>query len=179
MSEEWRPVPGYEGSYEASSHGRIRSLTRLVKYFRGTRVREGVILKQSIGRSQSSQYLAINFSKDGVTKIVRVHRVIAETFFGEIPKNAMVRHLDGDSLNNYAENLCIGSYKENWRDAISHGTASIGQDHAISKLTNENVFEIRRMLKEGVAQWVIAEKFNVAQTNISHIHTGRSWGGLK
>lgn len=113
--ETWKPIPGYEGSYEASDQGRIRSLDRTIieKTGRAVNVR-GRILKPTEG---NKRYLLVTLS--GRTK--RVHRLVLAAFEGENP-DMQVRHLDGDPQNNRIENLAYGTNAENMADSIEHGT---------------------------------------------------------
>lgn len=113
--ETWKPIPGYEGSYEASDQGRVRSLDRTIieKTGRAVNVR-GRVLKPTEG---NKRYLLVTLS--GRTK--RVHRLVLAAFEGENP-DMQVRHLDGDPQNNRLVNLAYGTNAENMLDSIRHGT---------------------------------------------------------
>lgn len=99
--EEWKEIPGYEGCYEASTHGNIRSLDRFsVSY--GTRIcpREGRILKPTKGK-----YLTVDLSKDGIVKKKTVHRLIALTFLPNPDNLPDVDHINRNKLDNSLVNL--------------------------------------------------------------------------
>lgn len=107
LLEIWKPVVGYEGSYEVSNLGRVKR-TRPAQ---GTR--PGHILSPVVGKKG---YLQVKLLR----KVVRVHRIVAKAFLGEsdLP---MVRHLDGNPANNSAENLAWGTSQDNTDDRVRHG----------------------------------------------------------
>lgn len=117
--EEWRPIPGWEGFAEASSHGRIRSLDRENRTpTGGIYVRKGRILTPALS---GGGYLGVSLYPG--RKTVHVHRAVCEAFHGTPPKDKpAAMHLDGDRMNNYSGNLKWGSYSENESMKIEHGT---------------------------------------------------------
>jgi hypothetical protein len=117
VDEQWLPVLGYEGLYEVSSAGQIRSLDRPGK--RG-QVRRSRIL--ALHPNPGSGYLEAGLSVDGRTRTRRVHQLVAAAFIGPRPPGREVRHLDGDKLNNQAGNLAYSSHSENCLDKGRHGT---------------------------------------------------------
>jgi hypothetical protein len=108
--EIWLPVVGYEGFYEVSSEGQVRSLPR-----QGTR---GRVLKPSRSRWG---YMNIGLRKDGANRTRAAHMVVGEAFLGPRPAGLETRHLDGNPANNAAANLQYGTKSENARDRIRHG----------------------------------------------------------
>ena len=111
--EEWRDIPGYEGYYQASDHGRIRSLTRrIASSYNATRLHKGRVLKPW---SMKSGHLSVNL---GGTHYL-VHRLVALTFFGESCLNVL--HRDDDPTNNSIQNLRYGTQADNAADAIRNG----------------------------------------------------------
>ena len=105
MKEVWRDIPGYEGYYQASNLGNIKSLPKKYKPL-------GRILKPQ----QRNNYLIVSLSRDGKSKSQSVHRIIMKTFKGE--SNLTVNHIDGNKHNNKLENLEWVSRKQN----MQHGT---------------------------------------------------------
>lgn len=118
--EEWRPVVGYEGLYEVSSHGEVRSVDRVIQGPHGPARLRGKIRRQGLGRGG---YKHVGVSKDGVARTIKVHTLVLEAFHGPRPfEDALCRHLDGDCQNNHVSNLQWGTAKENLEDSIRHGT---------------------------------------------------------
>ncbi len=101
MSEEWRPVPDYEGLYEVSDLGRVRSLTAKVRNGNGGRMRQGRVLKQQVTRHG---YYTVMLSRDGVQQRLSVSRLVGVTFL-RIGEGDEVDHRDRDPLNNCVSNL--------------------------------------------------------------------------
>lgn len=118
MIEEWRPVPGWEDFYEASTEGRIRSLARAVlRGGRPMKVAERV-LKPSV---HHSGYRRVILARGGDRDERLVHSVIALTFHGPRPDGMEVRHLNGDQTDNRPSNLAYGTSGENKADILEHG----------------------------------------------------------
>lgn len=120
MREEWRPVVGFEGCYEISNKGRVRSVPRVVLKSNGRQhsVR-GKILAQKFNR----HYWCAKLSLGGILYTRTVHLLVCEAFHGPRPEGAVVRHLNGDYVDNRPENLRWGTWAENTADMISHGNA--------------------------------------------------------
>jgi hypothetical protein len=108
MPELWEPIAGWEGLYEVSTHGRVRSLDRPG--------RRGRILKPF------GKYLAVTLNADGFQLDRSVHRIVAETFIPNPDDLPLVRHLDDDRSNNNVFNLEWGTQADNMADARRNGT---------------------------------------------------------
>jgi NUMOD4 motif./HNH endonuclease. len=106
--EEWRDIPGYEGLYRVSNMGRVYSTRR-----------GGRMLKPTLRRKG---YLAVALSRNGSARMRLIHQLVLEAFVGPRPEGFVTRHLDGDPANNTLDNLRWGTYAENVRDSIEHGT---------------------------------------------------------
>jgi hypothetical protein len=116
--ETWKDIPGYEGFYQASNLGRIKSVPhRLVMAYRGgvywTRSN---ILKAVVDKN----YCRVMLSVHNKVKTYRVHRLVAMAFIGD-PAGMDVNHIDGDGHNNCLENLEIIPHVENVRHAFKNG----------------------------------------------------------
>ena len=107
--EEWKAVKGYEGLYEVSSKGRLKSLAREDRL--GRQVKER-ILKASVA---PDGYLKLNLYNEGVMKTHKIHQLVAIAFLNHTPNGmeALVDHDDNDPLNNRVENLQIITQREN------------------------------------------------------------------
>lgn len=108
MEEEWKPIKGYEGLYEVSSTGKVKSFQR-----GGTK-----ILHQNINQSG---YHHVILSKGKVKKDLRVHRLVASAFIPNPLNKPEVNHIDGDKHNNNADNLEWATRKENINHSIKTG----------------------------------------------------------
>ena len=115
MAELWLPVAGYEGLYEVSNQGRVRSLPRNVKTHRGKgyRVSPGRILSPA---SSGCGYVEVELSKDGIRKKLLIHRLVASAFIDNPDGFPQVNHKDENKMNNCVENLewCTAKYNANY-----------------------------------------------------------------
>lgn len=122
MDEIWKPVLGYEGLYEVSSLGRVRSLDRTVYRKNGGALRlSGRILSQAYckdGRCPTYITPTVILTKDGIGKTYKVAPLVCVAFHGPRPNGYQCMHLDGDSKNNKSDNLCWGTIHENSNEPI-------------------------------------------------------------
>lgn len=109
FKEIWKPVVGYEGLYEVSSIGRIKSLKRIVRNNGGYRTTPELIKKNSIDRS-GYEFVWL-WNKSG--RIHRVHKLVALAFIPNIENKPCVDHINGNRRDNRVENLRWCSHKEN------------------------------------------------------------------
>lgn len=118
-NERWLPVVGYEGIYEVSDHGRVRSVDRVVAHPGGDSARKGRVLKPC---GDGRGYKQVNLWRDGSGGSVKVHRLVLEAFAGPCPDGMLACHTNGDNSDNRPSNLRWASQSDNLRDAVSHGT---------------------------------------------------------
>lgn len=102
MEEIWKAIPGYEGIYEASNCGRIRSVDRVSVGRWGHNKRRSHILTQT---KCHGEYRQVRFSIDGIKSQPLVHRLVAQTFIPNPHNLPQVNHKDGDAANNHVDNL--------------------------------------------------------------------------
>lgn len=118
MSARWLPVVGFEGLYEVSDRGRVRSLPRRLSDGRRWK---GRILK--LDRSDKRGYLRVGLTAPGARPVHRmVHRLVLESFIGPCPPGLQCRHLNGKPPDCRLVNLTWGTPSENALDRVRHGT---------------------------------------------------------
>ena len=174
-NEEWRPVVGYEGLYEVSDRGRVRSLDRTVGTYYGERVMSGRVL---ISSPFTSGYLRVGLCGVGRMKCRRVHRLVMESFVGEIPDGMQVNHVNGDKADNRLANLEYVTPRENIRHGMATGLIRKGgEDNWSAKLTAESVREIRRRYRRGSGPGYIrlGREFGVNPSTVARIVKGLTW----
>ena len=166
--EEWRDIPGYEGQYQASSLGRIRSLDREILMKNGIkRSLKGHLLTPS--RSKTRPYLATRLGR--CVSPIEVHRLVALTFIGPCPKNCEVLHNNGDPLDNRPENLRYDTHSENLRDIYLQGRKR-------KKLTAEDVHQIRFGSACGIKAPELARMYCIDVSNIYRLLKGVAFAYL-
>lgn len=178
MTEIWKPIPDYDGRYEASNLGRIRSLPHRVEQRSRAgnpfvRTVPGKILSPGVdGRG----YLFFQACRMGEVRPIRVHRAVCLAFHGSPPAgSALACHNDGDHRNNVPGNLRWGSGRENMLDREKHGTGVAGERNPRAKLTVEDVRTIRRRFAMGERAKTIASDFGVHFGRIYMIKAGAQW----
>lgn len=116
MEEIWKSIEGYEGFYEVSTYGRVRSVDRVIEYSNGNKSKhKGRILK---GESDRKGYKRVRLSKNDEAKKFQVHRLVAIAFIPNPENKPFVNHIDEISSNNCVDNLEWVTGFENMR----HGT---------------------------------------------------------
>lgn len=170
MSEEWRAIPGFEGCYECSDKGRVRSLDRYVTGKDGIpKFMKGLVLRTHIN---TGGYPNVRL---GRARMIMIHTVVALAFVGERPDGTQICHNDSDKTNNAPSNLRYDTPKMNQFDRRANGTHIEGERVWLSKLTTEQVREIKALILAGVAHLDIGERFGVCRSNIALIAKGKNW----
>lgn len=114
--ETWKPVPGYEGKYEVSDLGRVRSLDRRDAIGRPIR---GRVLKAGVS-SRGYEHVSLSDGRRALTRAV--HTMVLEAFRGPRPPGAEACHGEGGARDNRLANLRWDSHSENMIDRSRHGT---------------------------------------------------------
>ena len=166
--EVWKDVVGYEGFYQVSNFGNVKSLGN--KFSRKER-----LLKLSF---QSKGYLTVVLQKDAKRKMVLVHRLVAEHFIFNIYNKPQVNHINGIKTNNRVENLEWVSHRENLDHAIHNDLTLKGEKNKKSKLKDVDVIEIHSLLQKGTTTKELSETYNVSYSTIDGIRTNRYWKHL-
>lgn len=154
MVENWLSISGYDGLYEISDQGRVKSL------------RWGKIMKNT---PDSNGYMTIGLRIDNKNKTKKVHALVLEAFVSPRPKGMECGHKDGTKDNNNVSNLAWVTGAENGMMRVNHGTQ-------FCKLNNKAILDIREWLRQGnFSMRAIGEEFGVSTSTIWHIKDGRIW----
>src|SRR5690606_24805492 len=111
-----KDIKGYEGYYQGSDHGRVKSMDRLVKYSNRINVKyKSKLLKfdKSKENKRGQFYLRVTLSKGDKQKRLQVHRIVANHFIDKVKGKNIINHIDGNPENNHFSNLEWCTYSEN------------------------------------------------------------------
>jgi len=180
-SEEWKDVVGYEGIYQVSTHGNVRSLDRVSN--RGRRLK-GKNMKLCFVKDR---YVFCNLcDANGKDKTLPVHRVVAAAFHPNPLNKKTVNHIDGNKHNNAVSNLEWATFNENMQHAYDTGLLDNCRPlkgrkcelHLNCKLLPLDIEMIKCLRKGGFNYDQIARRFNIHYTQVSLICRGKSWQHL-
>lgn len=171
--EIWKNIPGYEGEYQASTKGRIKSLMRLTC---GKNWRTGITFTRTIperilkpAKYSRCGHLSVILRKG--TNCKPVHQLIMKTFVGDAPKGMEVLHINGNPTDNRLSNLRYGTRAENIIDVYWQG-------RRWRKLSVDDVNSIRFSLFCGFKGCELASMFGVSVSTISAIKQRRTYSWL-
>jgi hypothetical protein len=168
--EMWKPVVGFEGRYEVSSLGRVRSFC---DRHGGTRTAPTSVATPPDHDGRSFVNL---IASDGRRHRSFVGRLVLLAFVGPPPQGKrLALHEDDIPSNNTLENLRWGSNADNSRDAARNGKTARGERHGNATLDVQKVLEIRRRAADGEPQTEIAHSLGTSASAIAHVLAGRSW----
>jgi len=177
QEEKWKAIPDTQNRYEISNLSRVKSNSYMRYNGFSHRKTKELILKQTILKIG---YLSVRFSFNSKTKGIYIHRLVAMAFIPNPENKAQVNHKDGNKLNNAIYNLEWVTHQENSIHAYDTGLnySPKGEKHYKSKLTENQVLEIRKDCKEKSLIF-LAKKYNVHPATISDIKQNRKWKHLK
>lgn len=174
MTEQWLPAAGYEGYYEVSDAGQVRSLGCEWEMVgrRGAKRMGRKTARMLKIRLNMSGYPCVELSRDTCAKDWTVHRLVLMAFVGRPAPGLECRHLDGDRGNAKLSNLRWGTPQENAQDKIAHGTTAAGERNCKAKLTGELAGWIRDS-RQGALD--IARVLCIHQSTVNRVRCGASW----
>lgn len=182
--EQWKWVIGYEGLYEVSSLGRVRSVERRAPlragYQSGTRtVRERILANALVGHAKWGGYHAAHLCKGGVRRLRYVHRLVVSAFVRPLGRKEQINHLNGIKTDNRLENLEVVDSLGNIRHALATGLRDgRGEQNHKAVLQPGDVRIIRERIAMGHTLGLIADEYGVQRACISKIKHGRNWTHL-
>lgn len=170
-------MAGFEGLYEVSDQGRVRSLDRSV-HLQGpwgsvVRVHPSVFLKPL---RHTGGYQRVMLWKHGHAKQTYIHKVVLEAFVGPRPNGMQVAHCNGDRQDNRLCNLRWATPAENQADRETHGTGRKGRPHPAARLGLDMARIIRRVHENsGMNVSELARCFGIPRTTAADVINNRVW----
>lgn len=157
--ELWKDIYGFEGYYQASTHGRIRSLDRMtataIKHNKLV-LKKGKMLQLNL---KHNGYLTFDASKENIKKTKTVHRIIAETFIPNTDNKPVVNHINANKLDNRVENLEWVTMKEN--------TEHASKLHLMGNHVNKTIIcvenDMQFISSTKAAEWLNSTKYNYSK----------------
>jgi hypothetical protein len=172
MTEEWLDINGFEGYYQVSNLGYVKSLQRVIHHKNGSlSVRERILIRNS----GTKGYLTVGLCRDGVHLTKRIHILVALAFIPNPKNKPEVNHKDGNKSNCCASNLEWATTKENSDHATKNGLRGVGSRARSAILTEEDIPIIRRELADGDPLDLVAFRHKVSARSIGAIRRGESW----
>lgn len=171
--EVFKDVLGYEGLYQISNYGRVKSLGRKNIFYCGLRKQylERPVKEKILSFNKSYRgYLQVCLTKNGKYQTFLVHRLVAQTFIPNLENKPQVNHIDGDKENNFVDNLEWVTSSENIRHAFNNGLKKPNNQRKVNQYDLENNFiktwnSITNFLKEN--------NINIKSSCISNCCKGR------
>ena len=178
MTEVWIPVKGYEGLYEVSNLGEVKSLPKIS----GTCMRQEKILSKN--RLSKDGYIRVALAKNGKPHEFKVHKIVAEHFVPNLQNKETVNHIDGNKLNNRIDNLewadrheqLIHAYKLELKKPMR------GRLSCNAKLSEDDVRYIRKHYKRNSTEFgtvALSKKFGVTDRVIGLVVNGKSYRNVE
>lgn len=172
---KWKPVIGYEGWYEVSNTGRVRSVDRVVKLSGG---RERRLVGKLVGiHKDRDGRIYVALYKNGLSSTFRVHTLVLSTFISIKPEGMECCHNDGNPLNNDISNLRWDTRSNNQLDRRLHGTVPEmkGFKGTHVKFKECEVWMIKKLLHFGIRNHILTKMFSTSASQIYMIAHGKTW----
>lgn len=160
--EIYKDIQGYEGFYQISNLGNVKSLRRENEY----------IMKG--GKTTKGNYItySVNLRKKGIGRKFYIHQLVAKHFIKNPLNKKEVNHKDNNPHNNKASNLEWVTHDENMKHAMKSNRIVKGEKSGMSKLKDEDVVEIYKTKTDALE---LSKKFNVTRETIYSIRRGQTW----
>lgn len=177
--EKLKPVVGYEGVFEVSDIGNVKSFPRVIVRRDGKKytVRKEKILTFQVDKDG---YHRVELNHQGVPIKPYAHRLAAQAFHPNPLNKEQVNHINGIKNDNRIENLEWVTKQENREHAMANGLVpdQWGLKNPINKLTEEQVFSIRRLKNNGMKPAEISRTIGIPHSNVRNVYYGYTWTRL-
>lgn len=175
MKEVWKPIIGYEGYYEVSNYGYVRTVTRFIT----NSGKHGMWYKSRLLKFNVDKdgYNTVALQRDGKVKRLKVHRLVLSTF-NKDESDMQVNHIDGDKANNCLDNLEWVTSSQNIKHAYNIGLKTqVGAKNNSSKLSEQQVMQICDLFKNTTfTNKEIADMFHLkSDETVRRIRKRVSW----
>lgn len=160
-----KKIPGFP-DYAVTTDGDIFSFKRKTPFRLKARV------------SSSTGYPGVSLCRHGEIRSITVHSAVASAFIGQRPEGHVVRHLDGNPQNCKLSNLAYGTYSQNEDDKERHGRRPRGESIHNSKLTPQEVIEIRGLFASGATYLELLSLWPIHPTSMHRVIHGFTWKHL-
>lgn len=174
--EIWKNIDGYEGIYQVSSWGKIKSLFRKLNVNgRGRQIVNETILKPKVTKQG---YESVRLSKNRIAQTVLVHRIVAKTFIFNPENKPVVHHKNFKRNDNFYKNLEWCTPYENNHYGFVAGRYDLlkGENNSLARLTGEKALKIRtEYLFAGMTAYELARQFNVSPATIYNVINNKTW----
>lgn len=178
MNEIWKDISTYEGIYQVSSMGHVKSLDRLAKdRWGGGRLIYG---KMITIQCDMHGYRYVHLYKNSKGRNCKVHLLVAKAFIENINNLPFINHIDGDKSNNCINNLEWCTQSENEKHAHQIGLKNHkGENHPRNRFTNDDILEMRRLFDiEKLNQREIGRIMNINYKTVHKIVHRQRWAHI-
>jgi len=175
--EIWKDIKDYEGMYQVSNLGRIKTLERIVKYDTPP-YSHTVHMKIKKISKKNNGYMIVGLWKDNKGKNFHIHRLVANAFIDNPENKATVNHIDSDKTNNCVTNLEWNTQSENNKHAFKVGARKplVGDKCTFTKTTEKEVLEMRELYATGNYSYKeLATLYNLSYDGIWCIINRKRW----
>lgn len=177
--EVWKPIPGYEGLYEVSNYGNVKSIPRVIKRSDGKNytIKVEKILKFQV---DEDGYYRYELNNAGHVFKTFSHRLVALAFIPNPLNKPFVNHINGIKNDNRVENLEWCTDKENKKHAKENGLVPFqyGIRNPINKITEKQVKEIWKLKQIGMYPAEISRVLSIPHSNVRNVYYGYTWSWL-
>lgn len=175
-NEEWRDIVGYEGLYQVSNLGRVKSMPRLHRYAHGEYLSKKKILSpRKVGKDR--EYLSVVLYNGKGKKQYKIHRLVAEAFVPNPQKHKEINHIDENKGNNVASNLewCSRSYNVNYGQRIAKQSRHLFRRVIAFDLNDNFIGEFESIVSASRFAGVSASGIGRACSNVAKTAGGYKW----